>query len=111
MPSPFAAARYHSLSVAADTLPPEFVVTARTVDDYVVMGIRHQHAPVEGVQFHPESVLTPQGPHMLANFLRLCGEGDGLLLDQNSGSFALTGFGSSQGSETVAAAGRGEGAR
>ena len=111
MPSPFAAARYHSLSVAADTLPPEFVVTARTVDDYVVMGIRHQHAPVEGVQFHPESVLTPQGPHMLANFLRLCGEGDGLLLDQASGSFALTGFGSSQGSETVAVAGRGEGIR
>ena len=73
MPSPFAAARYHSLSVAPDTLPPEFVVTARTVDDYVVMGIRHVSAPVEGVQFHPESVLTPQGPHLLANFLRLCG--------------------------------------
>lgn len=111
MPSPFAAARYHSLSVDADTLPPEFVVTARTVGDYVVMGIRHQHAPVEGVQFHPESVLTPQGPHMLANFLRLCGEGDGLLLDQTSGSFALTGFGSGQGTETVAAAGRVEGIR
>jgi para-aminobenzoate synthetase component 2 len=93
MPSPFAAARYHSLSVAPDTLPPEFVVTARTVDDYVVMGIRHTQAPVEGVQFHPESVLTPQGPHLLANFLRLCGEGDGILLDQTSGSFALTGFG------------------
>jgi para-aminobenzoate synthetase component 2 len=84
----------HSLSVAPETLSPDFVVTARTVDDYVVMGIRHLHAPVEGVQFHPESVLTPQGPHLLANFLRLCGEGDGVLLDQASGSFALAGFGS-----------------
>lgn len=93
MPSPFAAARYHSLSVAPDTLPPELVVTARTVDDYVVMGIRHRSAPAEGVQFHPESVLTPNGPHLLANFLRLCGEGDGLLLDGVSGSFALAGFG------------------
>jgi anthranilate synthase/aminodeoxychorismate synthase-like glutamine amidotransferase len=93
MPSPFAAARYHSLSVAPETLPPDFVVTARTTEDYVVMGIRHLHAPAEGVQFHPESVLTPQGPHLLANFLRLCGEGDGILLDQASGSFALSGFG------------------
>lgn len=92
MPSPFSAARYHSLSVAPETLPADFVVTARTVDDSVVMGIRHLHAPVEGVQFHPESVLTPQGPHLLANFLRLCGEGDGKLLDQASGSFALSGF-------------------
>ncbi len=93
MPSPFAAARYHSLSVAADTLPPELVVTARTVEDYVVMGIRHRNAPAEGVQFHPESVLTPNGPHLLANFLRQCGEGDGLRLDGVSGSFALAGFG------------------
>ena len=92
MPSPFSAARYHSLSVAPETLPPDFVVTARTVDDYVVMGIRHLRAPVEGVQFHPESVLTPQGPHLLANFLRLCGEGDGSLLDGASGSFALAGL-------------------
>jgi para-aminobenzoate synthetase component 2 len=99
MPSPFAAARYHSLSVAPDTLPPEFVVTARTVDDYVVMGIRHVSAPVEGVQFHPESVLTPQGPHLLANFLRLCGEGDGILLDGAAGSFALSGFGEGVGAD------------
>jgi para-aminobenzoate synthetase component 2 len=103
MPSPFSAARYHSLSVAPDTLPPEFVVTARTVDDYVVMGIRHLDAPVEGVQFHPESVLTPQGPHLLANFLRLCGEGDGVLLDSASGSFALSGFGEGVDAEAVSA--------
>jgi anthranilate synthase/aminodeoxychorismate synthase-like glutamine amidotransferase len=92
MPSPFMAARYHSLSVAPETLPAELVVTARTEEDYVVMGIRHLHAPVEGVQFHPESVLTPQGPHLLANFLRLAGEGEGILLDQVSGTFALSGF-------------------
>ncbi|HEY5486842.1 MAG TPA: aminodeoxychorismate/anthranilate synthase component II [Candidatus Limnocylindrales bacterium] len=102
MPSPFSAARYHSLSVAPETLPPEFVVTSRTEGDYVVMGIRHLHAPVEGVQFHPESVLTPEGPHLLANFLRQCGEGDGLLLDQASGSFALAGFG--RGADAVALA-------
>ncbi|HEY1168657.1 MAG TPA: aminodeoxychorismate/anthranilate synthase component II [Candidatus Limnocylindrales bacterium] len=105
MPSPFAAARYHSLSVAPDTLPPQFVVTARTVDDYVVMGIRHLHAPVEGVQFHPESVLTPHGPHLLANFLRLCGEGDGGLLDRTPGSFALNGLASAVEAGAVPAAG------
>ncbi|HEX7495545.1 MAG TPA: aminodeoxychorismate/anthranilate synthase component II [Candidatus Limnocylindrales bacterium] len=92
MPSPFMAARYHSLSVAPETLPGEFVVTARTEGDRVVMGIRHLHAPVEGVQFHPESILTPQGPHMLANFLRLAGEGEGILLDRVSGTFALSGL-------------------
>ena len=92
MPSPFMAARYHSLSVAPETLPGEFVVTARTEGDRVVMGIRHIHAPVEGVQFHPESVLTPQGPHLLANFLRLAGEGEGNLLDRVSGTFALSGL-------------------
>jgi para-aminobenzoate synthetase component 2 len=92
MPSPFMAARYHSLSVAPETLPKELVVTARTESDYVVMGIRHLNAPVEGVQFHPESVLTPQGPHMLANFLKLAGEGEGILLDQVSGTFSLSGF-------------------
>lgn len=102
MPSPFSAARYHSLSVAPETLPSEFVVTSRTEGDHVVMGIRHLHAPVEGVQFHPESVLTPEGPHLLANFLRQCGEGDGLLLDQASGSFALAGFGRGVDSEAPA---------
>jgi anthranilate synthase/aminodeoxychorismate synthase-like glutamine amidotransferase len=126
MPVPFMAARYHSLSVDPDTLPKEFVVTARTEGDYVVMGIRHLHAPVEGVQFHPESVLTPNGPHLLANFLRLAGEGDASLLDDATGSFALAGFGGSaeleavavaasaaeiHASASVAAAGRGEAIR
>ena len=126
MPVPFMAARYHSLSVDPDTLPKEFVVTARTEGDYVVMGIRHLHAPVEGVQFHPESVLTPNGPHLLANFLRLAGEGDASQLDDATGSFALAGFGGSaeleavavaasaaeiHASASVAAAGRGEAIR
>jgi hypothetical protein len=94
-------------------LPSDIVVTARTVDDYVVMGIRHLNAPAEGVQFHPESVLTPHGPHLLANFLRLCGEGDGILLDQATGPFALAGFvqevDSSQVMAAAAAAGVGAG--
>jgi anthranilate synthase/aminodeoxychorismate synthase-like glutamine amidotransferase len=74
MPLPFPAARYHSLCVDASTLPPELVVSA-LADDGVVMGIRHRTLPMEGVQFHPESVLTPDGPRILARFLRRCGEG------------------------------------
>jgi para-aminobenzoate synthetase component 2 len=92
MPATFMAARYHSLSVQPETLPAELYVTARTEGDDVVMGIRHRTAPMEGVQFHPESVLTLEGPHLLANFLRLAGEGDASLLDQAAGSFALTGL-------------------
>ena len=65
MPLPFPAARYHSLCVDAGTLPAEFVVSA-LADDGVVMGIRHKTLPIEGVQFHPESVLTPDGPRILA---------------------------------------------
>jgi hypothetical protein len=91
-------------------LPSDIVVTARTVDDYVVMGIRHLNAPAEGVQFHPESVLTPHGPHLLANFLRLCGEGDGILLDQATGSFALVGFVQDIDSNVVTAAAAAAGA-
>lgn len=66
IPNPCAAARYHSLTV--DRLPPDLVVTAHTVDG-TVMGIRHLHHPVEGVQIHPESILTPYGHQMIANFL------------------------------------------
>ena len=66
--SPAVVARYHSLAVVEDTLPPELRVTARSDDD-VVMGVRHERLPIEGVQFHPESILTPEGDMMLANFL------------------------------------------
>jgi anthranilate synthase/aminodeoxychorismate synthase-like glutamine amidotransferase len=66
LPSPFVAGRYHSL-IADPDLPDELEVTATFGD--VVMGARHRELPAEGVQFHPESVLTPQGKHLLANFL------------------------------------------
>ena len=66
LPSPLLAGRYHSL-VADPDLPAELELSAR-LDD-VVMGARHRELPAEGVQFHPESVLTPQGKHLLANFL------------------------------------------
>ena len=92
MPPAFMAARYHSLCVDPATLPDELRVTAMTEEDRVVMGLRHVSLPMEGVQFHPESVLTPQGPHLLANFLRLAGEGDGSRLDAVSGSFATSGM-------------------
>ena len=92
MPEPFRAARYHSLCVDASTLPAELLVTARSTDDDVVMGLRHATLPMEGVQFHPESVLTLDGPHLLANFLRLAGEGDAGVLDDASGSFATEGL-------------------
>src|SRR3954462_4495445 len=80
MPLPFPAARYHSLCVDAGTLPPDIVVSA-LADDGVVMGIRHRTLPIEGVQFHPESVLTPDGPRILARFLRRCGEGEPEILE------------------------------
>ncbi len=92
MPPAFMAARYHSLAVDAATLPPELRVSAMSETDRVVMGIRHVSLPMEGVQFHPESILTPQGPHLLANFLRLAGEGDASRLDAASGSFATAGL-------------------
>jgi anthranilate synthase/aminodeoxychorismate synthase-like glutamine amidotransferase len=92
MPPAFMAARYHSLCVDPETLPAEFRVTAMSESDRVVMGLRHTSLPMEGVQFHPESVLTPQGPHLLANFLRQAGEGEAGLLDAASGSFATAGM-------------------
>jgi para-aminobenzoate synthetase component II len=92
MPPSFMAARYHSLAVDPATLPPELRVTAMSEVDRVVMGIRHVALPLEGVQFHPESVLTPDGPHLLANFLRQSGEGEASLLDAVSGSFATAGM-------------------
>jgi anthranilate synthase/aminodeoxychorismate synthase-like glutamine amidotransferase len=92
MPPAFMAARYHSLAVDAATLPAELRVTAMSEADRVVMGIRHVALPLEGVQFHPESVLTPAGPHLLANFLRLAGEGEASRLDDATGSFATAGL-------------------
>jgi para-aminobenzoate synthetase component 2 len=86
------AARYHSLAVDPATLPPELRVTAMSEVDRVVMGIRHTSLPLEGVQFHPESVLTPDGPHLLANFLRQAGEGEASRLDAAVGSFATQGL-------------------
>jgi para-aminobenzoate synthetase component 2 len=73
LPSPFTATRYHSLTVEEDTLPPELAVTGRTPSG-VVMALRHRDAPVEGVQFHPESVLTQGGHLLLAAWLRACGD-------------------------------------
>ncbi len=92
MPADFPAARYHSLCVDPSTLPAELYVTATSPADGVVMGLRHRTLPLEGVQFHPESVLTPAGPHLLANFLRLAGEGEASRLDAVSGSFATRGM-------------------
>jgi anthranilate synthase/aminodeoxychorismate synthase-like glutamine amidotransferase len=74
LPNPFEATRYHSLVVAADSVPDALEVTA-TTDDGVVMGLRHRRFPVEGVQFHPESVLTTAGHDLLGNFLRLAAAG------------------------------------
>ncbi len=73
LPSPFTATRYHSLAVEEATLPPEIEVTGRTASG-VVMALRHRVLPIEGVQFHPESVLTQGGHHMLANWLRQSGQ-------------------------------------
>ena len=70
LPSPFPAARYHSLVVREEGLPDDLRVTARS-DDGLVMGLAHRDLPVFGVQFHPESVLTPEGERILANFLRV----------------------------------------
>jgi para-aminobenzoate synthetase component 2 len=75
LPSPFTATRYHSLAIAQDTVPDELQVTART-EAGVIMAARHRDRPVEGVQFHPESVLTEGGHRMLANWLAICGDPD-----------------------------------
>jgi para-aminobenzoate synthetase component 2 len=72
LPDPFTATRYHSLAVVRDTLPDELEVTGWT-ESGVVMALRHRTLPIEGVQFHPESVLTEGGHTMLANWLAACG--------------------------------------
>jgi para-aminobenzoate synthetase component 2 len=68
LPDPFVATRYHSLVVEPSTLPDVLEITATTADG-VIMGFRHRQLPIEGVQFHPESILTPSGPSLLSNFL------------------------------------------
>jgi anthranilate phosphoribosyltransferase len=73
VPSPFTATRYHSLCVDAASVAPPLRAVAHTPDG-IVMGLRHSDRPVFGVQFHPESVLTPEGTKLLANFLDICGE-------------------------------------
>ena len=69
LPSPFRATRYHSLAIESATLPAELAVTARA-DDGEIMGVRHREYDVEGVQFHPEAILTEHGKRLLDNFLR-----------------------------------------
>jgi anthranilate synthase/aminodeoxychorismate synthase-like glutamine amidotransferase len=72
LPNPFTATRYHSLVIKPETLSPDFEITARAADDPTeIMGIRHKKYPLEGVQFHPESFLTVEGPKLLRNFLAL----------------------------------------
>jgi anthranilate synthase/aminodeoxychorismate synthase-like glutamine amidotransferase len=70
LPDPFTAGRYHSLIVKRDTLPACLEVTAET-EEGEIMGLRHREYPVEGIQFHPESILTPQGKRIIRNFLNL----------------------------------------
>jgi anthranilate synthase component 2 len=73
VPQPFEATRYHSLVIEGESCPSVLEITARTADGEI-MGVRHRVLPVEGVQFHPESVLTAEGKHLLSNFLERCRE-------------------------------------
>jgi anthranilate synthase/aminodeoxychorismate synthase-like glutamine amidotransferase len=73
LPNPFEAGRYHSLIAERDAIPSTLEVTAWTPEGEI-MGVRHRSLPVEGVQFHPESILTPDGPQLMGNFLRFTAE-------------------------------------
>lgn len=75
LPEPFTATRYHSLAVEPDSVPAELQITGAT-DSGVIMALRHRDCAVEGVQFHPESVLTEGGYRLLANWLAICGDED-----------------------------------
>jgi len=72
LPSPFTATRYHSLAIVPETMPADLVVTSRT-ESGVIMGVAHRTAPIVGVQFHPESVLTEGGHRLLGNWLAMAG--------------------------------------
>src|SRR3954454_22746083 len=80
--SPFTATRYHSLAVERDSVPDELEITAHTASG-IVMALRHRSLPLEGVQFHPESVLTQGGHRLLANWLAVCGSADAV--DRSAG--------------------------
>ena len=73
LPNPIAAGRYHSLAIERNSIPPDLEVSA-TSGDGEIMAVRHRRHPVEGIQFHTESILTPEGPRLLGNFLRLARE-------------------------------------
>lgn len=73
IPSPFTATRYHSLIARRESLPDELAVTATSMDDGYIMGIRHRTYPIEGVQFHPESILSQEGDRIIRNFLEKTG--------------------------------------
>ncbi len=75
--SPFRATRYHSLAIETPSIPDDLLVTA-TTESGVIMGVKHKTAPIEGVQFHPESVLTEGGHRLLANWLETCGDKDAI---------------------------------
>ncbi|MEY2672955.1 MAG: hypothetical protein RLZZ508_832 [Actinomycetota bacterium] len=77
LPQPFTATRYHSLAVENDSVPADFEITAQT-ESKVIMGLRHKNLNIEGVQFHPESVLTEGGHRMLAEWLTVCGDKDAI---------------------------------
>ena len=87
LPDPFTATRYHSLTIRPGTLPDELQITAES-EDGVIMGIRHTTYPIEGVQFHPESILTPEGSALLANFLRSANA----IVDETSAHRAVVGY-------------------
>ena len=70
LPQPFDAVRYHSLAIVPETLPDVLEVTARS-ESGIIMGVRHKELTIEGVQFHPESILTKPGKQLLANFLKM----------------------------------------
>lgn len=67
--NPLFATRYHSLIADLDTIPSSLAITARSIDDGYIMGVRHRQYPIYGIQFHPESILTPEGDHIIGNFL------------------------------------------